>query len=191
MKVFDAITRRRTIRKFHQQDVGVEILKKLVDAARLAPSGANLQPIEYVIVSRRSLREKIFPCLRWAGYIAPQGNPQPDEEPMAYIIMLVNTRIKERDYQYDVGCAAENIALAAIDENLGTCLMGAIERERISQILSIPDYYIVDLVISLGYPKEEPVVEDLRESVRYYKDSRGVLHVPKRKLKEIVHVNGF
>jgi nitroreductase len=183
--------KRRSIRKFEQREIPIELLKKLADAARVAPSGANIQPIEYVIINEQALRERIFPCLHWAGYITPKGDPQKGEEPTGYIIMLINTRIKEANYQYDVGASAENICLCAVEHGLGTCLMGAIEREAIRKILRIPEYYIIDLVVSLGYPKEQPVMEDMQESVRYYKDEKGVLHVPKRRLHDITHVNKF
>jgi hypothetical protein len=49
----------------------------------------------------------------------------------------------------------------------------------------------VDCVLALGYPDENPVVEELRGSVKYWKDKEAVLHVPKRNLKDIIHLNKF
>ena len=191
MMIYDAIVRRRTIRRFKEREVALDSLKKLVDAGRLAASGGNVQPIEYVVVIDKMIREQIFPHLRWAAYIRPRGNPRPGEEPTAYVVMLVNKALRERGYEYDVGCAAENICLAAVGEGLGTCMMRAIDREEIGQILKVPRPYEVDLVISIGYPKEEPVVEQAVDSIKYWKDEGGVLHVPKRKLEDILHVDGF
>lgn len=69
MNVYEAILDRRTIRKFKQEEIDISILEKLVNAARLAPSSANIQPLEYFIVTISGLREEIFPYLRWDGYI--------------------------------------------------------------------------------------------------------------------------
>ncbi|MFH0978895.1 MAG: nitroreductase family protein [Candidatus Woesearchaeota archaeon] len=189
MEVYDACMKRRSVRKFEHKEIGMATLMKLVDSGRMAPSGANVQPIEYLIVDEQIIREKLFLSLKWAGYIAPKGNPLKGEEPTAYIVMLINTKIKEANYQYDVGAAAENIALCAVAEGLASCMLGAIDRDRIREQFKIPEYYVIDLVIALGYPKEHPIIEELKESVRYYKDERGVLHVPKRRLKDIMHVN--
>ena len=58
-------------------------------------------------------------------------------------------------------------------------------------MLNVPEDYKVDSVLALGYPAEEPITEELKESVKYWKDSKGRLHVPKRRLDDIVHFNGF
>ena len=93
MKIYNAIISRRTIRKFRQKPIKLSILKRMVNAGRLAPSAGNLQPLEYVIAVDDALREKIFPNVRWARDIAPEGNPKNNERPVAYIIILVNKEI--------------------------------------------------------------------------------------------------
>src|SRR3989304_8014571 len=90
MEIYNTIISRRTIRKFKQKPVKLSILKKLVNAGRLAPSAGNLQPLEYIITVDNAVKEKIFSHVRWAHYIAPEGNPGESERPMAYIIILVN-----------------------------------------------------------------------------------------------------
>ena len=67
----------------------LELLKKFVDAARLAPSAANLQPLEFLIVDDKDLCGKIFKTLSWAVYIKPRWTPAENERPVSYIIMLV------------------------------------------------------------------------------------------------------
>jgi nitroreductase len=176
----------------------LEILKKLVKAARLAPSGSNLQPWEFMIINEDPLLEKVFPDLAWAGYITPQGNPSPEEKPVAYIILLVNKNIRREGYERDLGAAAQNIMLTALEEGVGSCWLGSIKREDLREILNIPDDHLIDTVIALGYPKESPLAEDLppekpptKESIKYYKDKDNVLHIPKRKLEDILHINGW
>lgn len=186
MSTYDLILKRRTIRKFKQQRIDNSILEKLVNAARYAPSASNLQPLKYIIVNDPQTTGKVFSNVKWAGYIAPAGNPGENERPVAFIAILADTTIRKSDYQLDVGAAAQNIFLAALEEGIGTCWMGAIDREKIRQILKIPSEYILDTLIALGYPDESPLTEDENGSIRYYKDEFGVLHVPKRKLRDII-----
>jgi nitroreductase len=92
MNVYEATIKRRTIRRFKQKPIPLETLKKLVNAGRLAPSTANLQPIEYIIIDGADLVENVFETLKWAGYISPAGNPPQGERPVAYIIVLANKK---------------------------------------------------------------------------------------------------
>lgn len=194
MKTYDLIISRRTIRKFQQKTVKLSVLKKIVNAGRLAPSAGNLQPLEYVIVVDDVVREEIFHNIGWARYIAPEGNPKKNEKPVAYIIILV----KKEDllvpyFKYDVGASAENITLAALEEGIGCCWIGSFNKKKIENILKIPGEYNVDLVLALGYPLEDPECCEIEkgESIKYYKDASGILHVPKRKLDDLIHIDYF
>ncbi len=189
MELYEAIKTRRSIRKFKQQPVPVEVLTKLVDAARLAAQGSNMQPMKYVLVHEAALLDPIFSTTRWAGAIAPQGNPADDERPMAYIVVLVDTEVKKAGYDVDAGAAVENLLLAAVAEGIGACWLGALERESIRAILNIPERYVLHTMVALGYPAESPQMEEEQGSIKYYKDENGVLHVPKRKLQDIIFHN--
>lgn len=186
MSTYNLMLNRRTIRKFTQQPIERATLEKLINAARLAPSAANLQPLKYRIVDETDTVNKVFENVKWAGYIAPAGNPLEGETPMAYIAILVDTEISKGDCGLDIGAAAQNIFLAALEDGIGTCWMGAIDRVKIREILNIPEQYVLNTVIALGYPMEDPVYEDEQGSIKYYKDQDGVLHVPKRKLQDII-----
>jgi nitroreductase len=190
MKVYDTIIARRSIRRFHQKPVNLTILKKCVNAARLAPSAANLQPLEYCIVTDKELCTHLFEALSWAAYIQPKWAPTEEERPTAYIVVLVKDT-KNPYYERDVGFATENIVLAAEGEGLGSCILCNIERGKIQDLCNIPLTLAVDSVIALGYKAEKSVVEDMNDSVKYWRDKHDVLHVPKRKLDDIVHINKF
>ena len=191
MSLYELILSRRSIRQFKPEPVSRSILEKLTNAARLAPSGANLQPLEFVVVDEEEVRKRLFPCLRWAAYIVPEGNPQPGQEPVAYVVVLVNLKLRKKGYERDVGAAVENMILAAWEERVGSCWIANADIEKIEDMLNVPEDYKVESVLALGYPAEEPITEELKESVKYWKDSKGRLHVPKRRLDDIVHFNGF
>jgi nitroreductase len=190
MKVYDAILSRRSIRKFKQKQIKKDKLEKLVNAARLAPSAANLQPLEFIVINEKNICSKIFKTLSWAGYIKPKWTPKEHERPVAYITIL----IKDTKNQWtlrDVSFAASNIVLTAEEEGLGSCILCKIQREKIKEILKIPDEIKVDSVIALGEKAEHPVVEELIDSVKYWRDEKEILHVPKRKLQDIIHYNKY
>ena len=187
---YDAIISRRSIRRFQQKPISLDMLKKLVNAGRLAPSGANLQPLEFVVVTDEELCSKVFDTLGWAGYIKPSWSPASSETPVAYIVVLVRDGVS-RWFERDVGFASENIVIAAESMDIGSCVLCKIDKDRIQEVLQVPSGLKVDSVIALGYKAEKSVAEDMDDSVKYWRDEDGVLHVPKRKLEDVLHVNGF
>jgi len=190
MSVYETILLRRSIRRFQQKPIDIELLRNFVNAARVAPSAANLQPLEYFIVTEEDLRAKIFETIGWAGYIKPTWKPSKNERPTAYIIILIKD-INNKYYMRDVGLASENIVLAAEEKHIGSCILCKIEKNKIQEILKIPDNLHVDSLIAFGYKAEQAVVENFKESVEYWRDENEVLHVPKRNLDDIIHVNNY
>jgi len=188
--VYDAILSRRSIRRFQQKQIPEESLKKMVNAARLAPSAANLQPLEFFIANKKELCDKIFETTNWAAYINPTWKPDEDERPVAYIIILVNDS-KNPWYLRDVSFAAENIVLTAESHNIGSCVLCKIDRDKIRNILKIPENIIIDSLVALGYKAEKSIAVDFKDSVKYYRDKNNVLYVPKRKLEDILHFNKY
>ena len=190
MDVYEAILSRRSIRRFQQKPIKIELLKKFVNAARLAPSAANLQPLEYFIVNEKEICAKIFDTIGWAGYIKPKWTPSKNERPVAYIIILRKDIDKQWNIR-DASLSAENIVLTAEAEGIGSCILLNVNKAKIKEILKIPEDLFVDSVIALGYKAEKCVIEEYSDSVEYWRDENNILHVPKRKLEDIIHVNKF
>lgn len=186
MSTYDIIRARRSIRKFKQDKIDRKLLEKLIEAARLAPSASNLQPLKYVIVDEREKCGQFFKYLRWAAYISPDGNPGKGEEPVAYIVVLADLNVRKSGYELDAGAAVQNICLTATEEGIGSCWIASVDRNAVKEFLNIPDRYDIISIIALGYPDENPVIVDENGSIKYYKDEKGVLHVPKRKLEDII-----
>ena len=191
LTVYDLIVQRRTIRRFKQVEISEESLTKIVNAGRLAPSGANLQPLEFIIIHKKGLLKPVFSTLKWAGYIAPAGNPPVGSQPVAYIVVLINSDIKKDGGSSDAAAAIENMIFAALDQGIGSCWIGSISRKDLRARLNIPQNYRIDSVLAMGYPDESPVVEEVKNSIKYWKDEEGTLHVPKRNLNKIIHFNMF
>lgn len=187
MDLEESIYKRRTIRRFKPDPISLETLRKLVDYARVAPVARNVQALEYIIVNNAEMKEKLFPLVRWANSLPEdQRTPEKGREPTAYVLVLVNKKIKNAFVDFDVGAAVENILLGAISFGIGTCWMAAIDYKRIRDLFEIPEDYDLKQVISLGYSDEESVMEPYTDSYKYWKDSDGKMHVPKRSLDDII-----
>jgi len=189
--MYETTIRRRSIRRFKQTNVPGQILEKCVNAARLAPSAANLQPLEYIIINDEKLLPQVFNTLKWAAYIRPAGDPPEDSRPKAYIAILKNNEISTAVSAYDIGAAMENMILVALEEGIGSCAFASVDRDELRGMLGIPENYEIPLVIAFGYPDESPVEEPFTDSVKYWRDSAGRHHVPKRKLEAVRHWNSF
>lgn len=184
------VTENRSYRKFHEHlEISEAVLKELVNLARLSPSGMNLQPLKYIIVSDKQRRELIFPNLRWAGYLKDWNGPKEGERPEAYIIVLKdNTLINSPTLQIDIGIACQSILLGAVEKRLGGCIIGSFDKEALKNALNVPDDCEIQLVIAIGNPQQNIIIDDLPKggAIKYWEDENGNHHVPKRKLEDIL-----
>lgn len=184
MNLTELIKMRRTIRKFKQTPLSKEQIEGYVDAARVAPSAANMQPLKYIAVQSGEMVEKVFPLLKWAGYLNGEYTPKEDETPTAYIVVCGDNDIRKNGYDMDVGAAVENIILSALYDGVGTCWLGSVDREKLSELLELPENLVISCVVALGYSAEEPrEVYAENGDIKYYLEE-GRLCVPKRSLGE-------
>jgi len=184
----DLIEKNRSYRRFHQEiAIEYETLRELVDLARLSASAGNLQPLRYVLSCEPPKNALIFPHLAWAMYLKDWPGPIEGERPSAYIVILEDKKV-EHPLHCDHGIAAQSMLLGAIEKGLGGCIIGAINKPKLRQALNIPDRYEILLVLALGRPKEKVVIEKLKPdgSIKYWRDGKGVHHVPKRALEDII-----
>lgn len=184
----DLIIKNRSCRRFYENEaVSEETLKELVDLARLAPSASNLQPLKYVISNTPEMNDKIFPNLSWAGYLTNWSGPEQGERPAAYILILGDTSVV-KSFNCDHGIAAQSILLGACEKDISGCIIGSINRDGIHTNLKIPTAYKILLILALGRPREEIIVEKVKEDgdIRYWRDENEIHHVPKRGLDDII-----
>lgn len=197
MNVYEAVQKRRSIRRFKDKPVPYEVLEKCTDAGRLAPSGRNKQAWEFIIVDDERLLPELFENIGGSVKLPPEkGGPRPENTPRTYTVIVIDrslelTANQRRMVLYDVGMAAENIILTALEEGVGGCPVLSFNEAGIKKALDIPEGYDVGLVIAMGYPDESPVVDEVTDSTNIYVDENLVRHVPKRKPSDIVHRNKF
>jgi nitroreductase len=160
MDIKDAITLRKSIRKYKDTPIPNEIINELLDAARMAPSAKNVQSHRYFIVNNKEVKDKLIkhevfkrPFVYSAPLIIiccadPSQYPDSvdvDESPINYAYI-------------DLSIAASFLVLRATELGLGTVFVAWIYREKIKEALNIPKNYIIPFVIPVGYPDENPIV---------------------------------
>ena len=184
----DLVLNSRSYRRFYQEAiVELDTLKELVDLARLSPSGRNNQPLKYILSCDAETNSLVFPHLGWAAYLTNWPGPCEGERPSAYIVMLGDKEISEMFF-CDHGIAAQSILLGATEKGLGGCIIMSIQKEGLRKALQLPVSYEILLVLALGKPKEVVVIETIGPAgdIKYWRDSAGTHHVPKRALNDII-----
>jgi nitroreductase len=184
----DLILKNRSYRRFYQdQAVERDTLEELVDLARLSASGGNRQPLKYILSCEAEKNALIFPHLAWAGYLKDWPGPVEGERPSAYVVILGDKTVSA-SFGCDQGIAAQSILLGAVEKGLGGCMIGSISADGLRAALGIPENLEILLVIALGKPKETVTIEkvDASGSIQYWRDAKGVHHVPKRRLDDII-----
>jgi len=187
MKLTDLILKTRSFRRFDESHtIEYKALEGLIELARLSASGANRQPLKYILFNSPEDCARIFPSLLWAGYLRDWDGPQPGERPSGYIIILGDTSIAD-NFGVDHGIAAQSIMLGATETGLGGCMIASIKREQLRAELGIPEKYEILLVLALGKPVENVIIDDIKEGdVKYWRDDSKNHHVPKRPLSELI-----
>ena len=187
MKLSELILKTRSYRRFDESHrISAAALENLVDLARLSASGANRQPLKYMIYNSAADCQMIFPSLLWAASLKDWDGPEDGERPSGYIVILGDKKISDV-FGVDHGIAAQSIMLGASEAGLGGCMIASIKKAELRNALMIPDQYEILLVLALGKPVENIVIDDIKEGdTKYWRDGEKNHHVPKRTLKEII-----
>lgn len=188
MSIKELVYRNRSYRRYYQDiSIQLETLRELIDLGRMSASALNRQPLKYHISNDPEKNAKVFSCIGWAGYLKDWPGPVEGERPSAYIIILGDTEISQH-VEWDHSIAAQSILLGAADLGFGGCMIATIRRKELAELLELGERYQILLVIALGKPKENIVVEQLAPGgdVRYWRDNTGTHHVPKRALADII-----
>jgi len=154
MKVLEAIQKRRSVRKYKEDPIPEEVLLRVLEAARLAPSGKNFQPWKFIIVKDKALKKKLAEASAGQFFIARApiiivGCGFPDN-------CYARMGRYMKSWSVDVTIALEHLILQAQEEGLGTCWIGSFEEEEVKAILNVPKEVKVLALTPLGYPDEIP-----------------------------------
>jgi len=167
MEVFDAIRTRRSIRSYKNTPVEKEKLLKVLEAARLAPSAVNFQPWTFIVVTDTVVKQKLKASYQSEWFVSA---------PVIIVACAHPSKAwkkfdGEEYWKVDVAIAMQNLILAAWEEGLGTCWIGAFKEDEAKRVLGVPTDVRIVAMTPLGYPAEEkgPVSnrKPFKEIVRY------------------------
>lgn len=182
------VRKNRSYRRFDEScRITVKQINQLLNLARLCPSAANLQQLRYYFSVSHKTNELIFEHLSWAAYLRDWHGPKPGERPTGYIVMLGPVNISKH-LLIDTGIAAQTILLGAVEIGLGGCQIASVKKDELHIALNLPAELEIILVLALGKPVEQVVVEKVidPEDIEYWNDEFEIHHVPKRALKDLI-----
>jgi len=145
MDVLEAIKTRKSVRAYDSRPIPNEILLRILEAGRLAPSAGNIQPWHFVVVSDVEKRKRIAQT-RYARFLG--------ESPVV-IVGCGDQKASPRWYMVDVTIALENMVLTATNEGLGTCWIGSFSEDEIREMLKIPENFRVVALLAVGYSRKK------------------------------------
>ena len=187
MSVMEKLLTRRTYRRFAQKAVPQDVVEDIIEAVRLSSCGANRQAVRLVVVNKPEDVAEVQPLVKWAAYLPPeQGTPKADELPTLYVAVVQDTAIPG-DLNTDTGIALANMTLAAWDKGVGSCIMGAINKPALTELLGIEEPQKLAFMVAFGYPAHKAHIVPLtaETGVKYYLDGQKDYCVPKRSAEEI------
>ena len=184
MELSDVITSRRSIRKFRQEDISADTIRLLLDAARLAPSGSNLQPARFVVAQSPAAKETlsrytpykfiakasvIFVCCaditvmttrdKRVGELLNEGVFEGVDidmnDPAATSPVMDDAAVKAY-LSMNVAIAIEHMVLKAVDLGLGSCWLGRFDRDKVKEFLSLDESIYPVVLLPVGHPDQSP-----------------------------------
>lgn len=145
MDALTVIRERRSIRKYQAKEIPSDVLQQVLEAARLAPSGANKQPFQLIVVTDPEKKKGLVPLCKNQHFVG---------EASVFIAGVDDPQQKWS--RVDLTIALDHLSLAAVELGLGTCWVGAFEAEKLATYLGVPANKVITVCISLGYPDESP-----------------------------------
>jgi len=161
MKLQELINIRQSVRKYTDKPVEPEKIEKIIEAVHLDPSACNSQPWKIIIVDEPELKNEVAKAT-FSKTIS--FNKFALEAPVIAVLVIEKAKliaqiggsIKNMEYpQIDIGIAASHFCLQAVEQGLGTCMIGWFDEKKIKPLLNISEKRKIGLLITLGYPPED------------------------------------
>lgn len=186
----DLVEKSRSYRVFDESyKLKRKDLVELIDLARFSPCGKNSQYLRFIPIYNEDILNKIYPYLTWAAYLKDWNGPTKGERPTG-IILIVSKEgtLTDPILSCDMGIASQSIMLGAVEKNLGGCMIRALNRKRITQILNLSKDYTIHIALAIGKPGQKIIIEDIYEDddIKYWMDNDKTHHVPKIVINDLI-----
>lgn len=154
MDFYEVIKKRRSVRKYKPDPISDDVLKRILEAGRIAPSAKNIQPWKFIVIKDPENKKRIAEACRGQHWMADAD------------VIVCGCALEKiawgrmggymSSFAVDLAIAMDHIILAAANEGLGTCWIGAFEEKKVKELLNIPEDVRVVALTPIGYPAEEP-----------------------------------
>ena len=164
MNVFDAITMRRSVRSYQSRPIPDEVIRRMRRVLRIAPSACNIQPWRFILVFDKDQRTRLAEAAKGQMWMA--------DAPVIVVgcglpgIAYKKMGGYDNSIDIDLAIALDHLSLAAVEEGLGTCWIGAFKEEEVKTILNIPNNVKVVGMMPVGYPATANLIRPIDESRR-------------------------
>lgn len=172
MNIYEIIKKRRSVRAYKDEPISEKSLNKILEAGRLAPSAHNSQDYKFIVVKDEKIRKEL------ASIKASHNQRFFAKAPVIIVAIALKPEYLLSSgvpaYALDLGIAIDHMTLAAAEEGLGTCWIGAFDQEVVKRILNVPEKYKVVALLPIGFPADEPepkIRKTLQELICYEKFS--------------------
>lgn len=161
MDIYEIVEKRRSVRVFREDPVPDDMLEKILNAGRMAPSAHNAQDYKFIVVKNVDVKKDISKACSEQKFVA--------EAPIIIVGVSTNPDYslssEVPSYAMDVAIALDHMTLAAVEEGLGTCWVGSFSQKDIKNALGIPEKCKVVALLPLGTPYDDPGVKS-RKSIK-------------------------
>ena len=192
MELMELLKSRRTYRRFDQsRPVPDEVIEKIMLSQQYASCSGNSQSLRYIVVKDPKLVEDIFDIALWAARLPKEdGQPKPGEHPTLFVVVMIDEANHNTWTPMDAGLAMSNMTLAAWEEGVGSCIIGNVAREKLAQLLEIPQNMKVYTVVAFGYPTHISTLEEVEDNqpLAYYLDENRDYVVPRKKVWDVAEI---
>jgi len=154
MEFYEVIEKRKSVRKYKPTKIPENILKRILEAGRIAPSAKNIQPWKFIVITDPEIKKEIAEASRGQHFMAEAD------------VIICGCALEKiawgrmggymSSFAVDLTIAMDHMILAAANEGLGTCWIGAFEEKKVKEILNVPDDVRVVALTPVGYPAEDP-----------------------------------
>ncbi len=164
MSLIDVVLSRRSIRRYERKDIPKEVLNKILEAGRQAPSANNIQPFHLIVLTDDEIKREFSTGL-WNSFVK--------DSPVVIVGCSQTTGNGDSEWSVvDTSIALQNMVIAAWAMDVGSCWIGDFEEEKVKRTLDIPESWNVLALITFGYPAEQPSQQSkkpIEELVSYNK----------------------
>lgn len=186
----DIIKKSRSYRIFDENyKLSKQDLIDLIELARFSPCGKNGQYLRFIPIYKEEVLKEIYPCLAWAAYLKDWKGPTEGERPTGIILVVSKEgNLNDPILACDMGIVSQSIMLGAVEKNLGGCMIRALNRNKIYDVLNLSDDYIIHIALAIGKPAQEVIIENIHENedIKYWMDKDNTHHVPKIILEDLI-----